>query len=852
MVGLNRILFPENLTSRFRKPSLQSVAQDSLANIADLAKPKPRRVKRQRGKHRLLLSSSQDEFFSVLMSLDTSKTKTNAKRAKILKSKRKCQQSRLIVVPTDSLVSIGTLNKENKVPKKKKTSKLSKNNKKQQKKRVTSHKGNLNELGKKGVKRTRERTMSLAVKTDQKKDDSGSSFVSTNQLTNMQATTLEPSTKRKEAKMEVQTTKRDIQQSTKGKDQILNGTRNKALADNSNRQKQTRTKNVRNRSEGNNREILSALIKNEEKSGRSRPASLRSASLQPNIDRSEKYKIFKADDKVVPIQSQTTTPKVTELQNIQRRRSPRLASQEHEPIRRSPRLASNGQGSTKRVTRAMQSSNPTASKSSKAVTPKTLCNRDQADTPIDTSQQEDVEEDPATLNSKLLAPAKKTSLRQILCPDATEKQLSLRKKVVDRKSNNKTRRVSFSAGGGDVMNLESAKSFENETSYCTIRNGNRTMAVDSDGNLPEISQKRSRRNKNSQGIIEKSTDPDDKRRHARSPKAFASGALSEPFQGLSKKRRLGTIINSSENLQEGVRRSRRTVNRPDRLGSYTEKIQDGIFPCKKHESNTQTIFEMKERSSLSSKKSLGPAEKKDGSNRHEQEKTSSGQDGTGLIEIPWVDNELDLLREAYKEVDPKSFSFWQEVSELVGTRPEIECQEKWFSLVKTPNVRAQKSKKAHSAIEPPMTPNDDDIFNATPMKFLFSETTDEPEESFHNLQFLSNLSLGSAIKVDRQSTEYQPPEMPSQRGYKTYITNMRRNVLKRNMSRKPKAPKISNPKTGKNVRERAGEGDIELNGRLSPGGTLHVKSNGFEDINDGYTDTSFEDEIDPIDALYSY
>jgi hypothetical protein len=236
------------------------------------------------------------------------------------------------------------------------------------------------------------------------------------------------------------------------------------------------------------------------------------------------------------------------------------------------------------------------------------------------------------------------------------------------------------------------------------------------------------------------------------------------------------------------------------------------------------------------------------SKKEENEKATVAQENIKENDHSWIDNDVVLLREAQKEVDPKSFSFWEDVSELVGTRSAVECREKWFSLVKTPNVRAPKSKKNPPPLnEVPMTPNDDDIFNATPMRALFSENNDDRDQGFGNLQFLSNLNLGSAVKVGRVPTEDHLPQMPSQRGYKTYLTNMKRNVHKTDKRRKPKIPTLPKPKSMKNFRERAGEGDVELNGRLSPGGTLHVKSNGNEDVeeDEGYLDMSFEDETDP-------
>eukprot|EP00980_Cylindrotheca_fusiformis_P026429 scaffold16150_cov112-Cylindrotheca_fusiformis.AAC.8 len=281
------------------------------------------------------------------------------------------------------------------------------------------------------------------------------------------------------------------------------------------------------------------------------------------------------------------------------------------------------------------------------------------------------------------------------------------------------------------------------------------------------------------------------------------------------------------------RRSSRNRNNPDRFGTYASEELYGNE--KSMPASTQAVQTSKPASSQA-------VESQPSTKSTEQNKTLTlNQGAKEQDDRPWQDYEVTLLREAHNEVDPTSFSFWEEVSELIGTRTTVECREKWFSLVKTPKVKAPKSKK-NPREQATRTPNDDDIFNATPMKAMFSTNNDELDQAFGGLQFLSNLNVGSAVKVDRAPTDNS--SLPSQRGYKTYISNMRRNVLKADKRRKPRIPKMALSKSTKNVRERAAEGDIELDGRLSPGGTIHVKSNGDEgSISDATT--SEEDETEP-------
>lgn len=215
--------------------------------------------------------------------------------------------------------------------------------------------------------------------------------------------------------------------------------------------------------------------------------------------------------------------------------------------------------------------------------------------------------------------------------------------------------------------------------------------------------------------------------------------------------------------------------------------------------------------------------------RPQQKQTRDGQKGkkTFVDESPssdhnvstdaegWTQDELCLLRKAHQEVDPKSFAFWDEVAEQVGSKSAGECRDRWFSFVKTPAVAVRKPKVAQAS-QTPATNTDDDIFNATPMKGLFHM----PDMFGSALK----LGIGSAIKVATECSHEAstPPLNGVTHGYKTYIRNVKRDV---NKSSKYKLPKISKPKNNKKTLSfKDIEGDIEVKGRLSPGGTLRVNA----------------------------
>ena len=204
---------------------------------------------------------------------------------------------------------------------------------------------------------------------------------------------------------------------------------------------------------------------------------------------------------------------------------------------------------------------------------------------------------------------------------------------------------------------------------------------------------------------------------------------------------------------------------------------------------------------------------------------------------------LQTLFSAHKSVDPKSFSFWEDVAELVVTKTTEDCREKWFSLAQTPTTKSAptKTKQAQSR-----SLNDiafeDDIFNATPMRGMadvFACDEQHREKDGSKGMVKSPIERNEATSnTETMAAGIQP------KGYKMYIQKMGQCVRRKD----PKAKKgrKKDAKLNRYFSEWDGEGDVEVNGRLSPGGTLRLNTHGNEDDEDflNYYDCGDGEEMD--------
>lgn len=346
-----------------------------------------------------------------------------------------------------------------------------------------------------------------------------------------------------------------------------------------------------------------------------------------------------------------------------------------------------------------------------------------------------------------------------------------------------------------------------------------------------------------------------------------------PMKQLFQQRLLGqrTTADPSDHEQKQAEESdskpspkpkRRRRNRPDRFGEYTNDVEETSGPG--HEDTVQANDSNQKKSSRVSAKTKR-AEKRV---RISTEGLKETMVDAEKVEGAWSEANLENLRKAHKRVDPRSYCFWDDVSEILeGERTAGECRDKWFSLVKTPipNRKPKRQRVAgtgvvadveHSNSDPHLhiesiAVADDDIFNATPMRKVVATLDDENE-----LCAISKMDLeGSAIKIKERRTvdddasaafsaedteagepvnrhRHQAPRGPPQ-GYKMYLQSMRR-TMKRELKakRKKKTSKVASLKLGKNLSEWADEGDVEMNCRLSPGGTLQIRKSGYDDDED--------------------
>jgi hypothetical protein len=282
-------------------------------------------------------------------------------------------------------------------------------------------------------------------------------------------------------------------------------------------------------------------------------------------------------------------------------------------------------------------------------------------------------------------------------------------------------------------------------------------------------------------------------------------------------------------------RSRRVRTEPDRLGSYVADPFDELQPADyRQKVDSHTVpFPEKKLGRLLVRKMPMVVQKKISS----RELDAPGIDG-------WTPRQFAQLKAAYIAVDPKLYCFWDAVSEQVSDKTPQECRDKWFSSVKTPAKRRQVVKGAASESDE----DEDDIFNSTPLR----ESADFDDERGIGVKAhaLFGLDLGSAIKVSKRLDQVRresnvtdaisEPQFRPRAGYKTYIQNMRRDAFR---------PKVTKKKAGKVITANAlkatvQDGDINMKGQLTPGGTLKVQTKYTEPEEE---EDDFFDEIDEDD-----
>eukprot|EP00934_Nitzschia_sp_Nitz4_P007228 Nitzschia sp. Nitz4//scaffold85_size83877//15973//17562//NITZ4_005219-RA/size83877-processed-gene-0.135-mRNA-1//-1//CDS//3329559107//7218//frame0 len=346
-----------------------------------------------------------------------------------------------------------------------------------------------------------------------------------------------------------------------------------------------------------------------------------------------------------------------------------------------------------------------------------------------------------------------------------------------------------------------------------------------------------------------------------------------------KKRKSGVIpkdksMPSRDTSSKQLRRSRRTTAPPERLGiddnemeTQPLKIVEKSHSAKKEPSTTFSNLSGHDESCIQPRRSrrtaapperLGvydneaenlPTDTVEASRSPKKEAKATGI-SPHIDEDGWNQRELALLRDAHQRVEPTSQLFWEQVSAEVESKSASECREKWFSLAKTPMLQSKKGKRVLSPKGGTPIGAVDDIFNATPMKALFQlpakNKNDTTKERGGPASFLLNMDFGSAIKVSKPQTDCSSGgPSPANRGYKTYINRVKRDIKKSN-----KRPNKNIP----HMRKRQitfwdSEGDAAIKGQLSPGGTVRVCVEAGLHDEDGCF-SSEEDECGTIETTF--
>ena len=329
--------------------------------------------------------------------------------------------------------------------------------------------------------------------------------------------------------------------------------------------------------------------------------------------------------------------------------------------------------------------------------------------------------------------------------------------------------------------------------------------------------------------------------------------VSEKIQGDTKKEQTKHVRKTPWPLDKSstnaLRRSRRNTAVPDRFGTFAniddkqsidEAASRGTVASegvdanpKEKNSRPHTIISCREHHEKfprldnrnTDKKSSGLARKDPSSSNASSVLMQSFCSEPAEPYPQWTNEEILMLRNAHKEADPKSYSFWDDIADKLKTRSSSECREKWFDLAMTPDVRARKkaSKQLDGDLEATTLLDPDDIFNSTPMRTLFSsDLTGALQDDLGPIGYCSAIKLADSRRIQMKSG------INSKGGYKTYIRGIKRDINKR--ARKQSTGVKEATRYPRMLTARANEGDAAMNGRLSPGGTLKVfVSSGYEE-----------------------
>ena len=205
-------------------------------------------------------------------------------------------------------------------------------------------------------------------------------------------------------------------------------------------------------------------------------------------------------------------------------------------------------------------------------------------------------------------------------------------------------------------------------------------------------------------------------------------------------------------------------------------------------------------------------------------------------EPDWNSQALELLKRANAQVKPTSSSYWDDIAEKVEDKTAEECQQKWFAMKNgTFESKSEMTRDNTSSKDPKDDDynSDDDIFNSTPLRGLSDVVTsltkmslDPSEKRLHRIERQSNPdrsfeNLSSSALTHEslaQDCSFIRSPLPFRPRYKAYVKRMRkgfRETVGQYRSNEEYVPSSENVLVSIN-------GDIDIDGSLSPGGTMKI------------------------------
>jgi hypothetical protein len=274
--------------------------------------------------------------------------------------------------------------------------------------------------------------------------------------------------------------------------------------------------------------------------------------------------------------------------------------------------------------------------------------------------------------------------------------------------------------------------------------------------------------------------------------------------------------------QDVSRRSERVKREPDRLGDTMSFDSQHVSSARKEQS-ISAVNDSSLKISELSKDSLA----KQHEFRHVHRKLPFANKDSNLpLTDGWSLNEVELLKAAHTSVSPTSVMFWSEVSSRVPEKTAAECRSKWFALVETPVPCRTKETKSTNPSWLAMSVGEDDIFDSTPFRM------GERLLKSSNFDCLGEFD-GSAIKISDTKTllpstncghlnaDILQPKVVS----KAYLQQLKRGISEAQKQKKKTAKNSSHSShsEGRCLKESVHNGDVNIDVKLTPMGTLKVQ-----------------------------